>query len=115
LSMRISSFIVLAIAFLMLVNCACDEFKGVTHDPSGRNSKTAMDAGLGSILTKQANPEQFRNAMTYRWSMAMIISIVGVIWFASNQRTERNDPMAPDADEKIDEELRQDEVDERGE
>ena len=104
--MRISSFIVLALGIVMLASDGYDELRGITSAPHYRGSG-------GELVFKQDHPEEFRNAMTTHWSMAMIISIVGLIWMATSLRSERSDPMAPDNDEKIGEDLKQDEANEK--
>jgi len=112
--MRISSFIVLALGIVLLGSNGYDESRGITSAPSHGYRRYSFLNSSSQMLFKQDNAEQLRNAMTYHWAMAIIISLVGVVWLVVSERMERNDPMAPDSDEKIDEELKQDEADEKG-
>jgi hypothetical protein len=103
ITMRISSYLLLLVSVLMFASAGYDEYRGITHIRASR--------GLPEIITKTSNPEQFHNAMTYHWAYASVILIAGIIVYMIDRGLEKADPMAPDADENIDAELRKDELD----
>lgn len=86
----------------MFANAGYDEYRGVTSVQASR--------GLPDVVKKSKNPEQFHNAMTYHWSYASVVFIGGIIAYMIDKGVEKTDPMAPDSDAKIDEELREDEL-----
>ena len=105
--MRVFSYILIAVGVLLLISDGLDESRGITHSPSGRRYYSHH------IIIKQSAPEEFRNAMTYHWVWSSMLVIAGVIANMIDRSQEKADPMAPDSDENIDEELRQDELDEQ--
>jgi hypothetical protein len=105
--MRILSYILMAAAILLLANAGYDEFRGVTHAPSmGRRYSVSSR----EIIRKESDPGNFHNAMVYHWFYAMMLFLGAVIAFVIDRGQERVDPLSPDADEKIGEELREDEL-----
>ena len=104
--MRIVSYILIAAGILLLASAGYDELRGSTHAPSGRYHRTSY------TITKNGNPEEFHDAMTYHWFYASMLLIAGLIAFMIDKGQDKVDPMSPDADENIDEELRRDEMDE---
>jgi hypothetical protein len=106
--MRIVSYIIIVAGLLLLAIAGYDEFRGSTRAPSG-----GRYTGYSHYtITKQTKPEEFHNAMTYHWFYASMIVIAGVIAYVVDKGQDKVDPMSSDADEKIDEELRKDELDE---
>lgn len=105
--MRIFSYILIALGVLLFASAGYDEFRGSTRSPSGRYTGYSHYS-----ITRQANPEEFRNAMTYHWFYASLLVIAGVIAYTIDKGQEKADPMSSDSDENIDEELRKDELDE---
>jgi hypothetical protein len=106
--MRIIVYILIAIGVLSFASAGYDEFRGRTRSPSSRYT------GYSShTITRQADPDQFRNAMNYHWFFAGMLTIAGVIALAIDRGGDKCDPMSEDSDEKIDEELRQDELEGR--
>jgi hypothetical protein len=106
--MRIASYFCMAFGILLLACVGYDEYRGITHAPSSRYTGRSHYP-----ISKQANPEEFHNAIIVHLTRSFLLLLAGVIMFAIDRGQERVDPMAPDADENIDEELRQDELDER--
>lgn len=100
--MRIFSCLLLLVSVLMFANAGYDEHCGIT--------RIRVSRGLPETVSKTKNPEQFRNAMTYHWSYAIVVLIGGIIAYMIDKGQEKADPMAPDCNPKIDEELRQDEL-----
>jgi hypothetical protein len=49
--------------------------------------------------------------MTYHWAYASVVLIAGIIVCMIDRGLEKADPMAPDADGNIDDELQKDELD----
>jgi len=104
--MRIIAYILIAIGILSLAGTGFDEIRGRTRSPSSRYT------GYSShTITRQADPDQFRNAMNYHWFFAGMLTIAGVIALAIDRGEDKCDPMSEDSDKNTDEELRQDEVD----
>jgi hypothetical protein len=103
--MRIVSYIIVAIGVLLLANAGYDEFRGSTHAPTGRYNR------ISYAITKNGNPEEFHNAMVVHLCRSFLFSLAGVILFMIDRGQEKVDPMSADSNEKIDEELRQDELD----
>ncbi len=110
--MRIGSFIIMAAGLLLLASAGFDEYRGLTHAPSGGGSRySAFLSSSHEIITKAGKPETFRNAMACHWARSFVFFMAGFILFRIDRGQEKVDPMAPDADENIDEALRQDEQD----
>lgn len=84
--MRILPLIVLGIGILMLAGNGYDELIQITSVPPYHHNGSRM-------VLKQDNPKQFRDAMTYHWSTAGIITVVGAIWLTVNQWMERSSQM----------------------
>ena len=105
--MRIASYILIALGILLLAIAGIDEFRGATSSPSSAR----YGGSSHGTITKQNNPEQFGNAMTYHWVHASILLIGGVIAYLIDRGQDKSDPMSPDSDARIDEDLRQDESD----
>jgi hypothetical protein len=103
--MRIAAYIFIAIGFLFIASSGYDEIRGVTH--GGRRSS------YPKIVTKEGAPEAFRNIMNSRWLIASLVLFAGVVVYMIDRGQEKSDPMAPDSEENINEELRQDELDEK--
>ena len=107
--MRTVSYILVAIGVLLLASAGYDEFRGSTRSPSG-----GKYTGYSHYtITKQAKPEEFHNAMTYHWFYASMLLVGGFIAYLIDKGQDKVDPMSPDADENIDDELRTDEMDEK--
>ena len=106
--MRILSYILVAFGVLLFASAGYDEFRGSTRSPSGGG----YTGYSHYTITKQTDPEQFHNAMTYHWFFAFLLVIAGVIAYLIDKGQEKADPMSSDSDENIDEELRKDELDE---
>jgi hypothetical protein len=106
--MRIIAYILMAVGVLLLASAGYDEVRGSTRAPSGRY------AGYSHYtITKDGDPEQFHNAMTYHWFYASMLLIAGIIAYMIDKGQDRVDPMSADLNEKIDDELRKDEMDEK--
>jgi hypothetical protein len=110
--MRIFSYILLGFGILLLATSGYDEYRGITHAPSGGVSRYSFLSSSHEILTKTGNPEYFHNAMVVHWSRSLLLLLAGFILFMIDSGQDKVDPMSPDSDEKIDEELRKDELDE---
>jgi hypothetical protein len=104
--MRIVSYILIAAGLLLFANAGYDEYRGSTRAPTGKYSHSHY------TIKKEYKPEEFHNAMTYHWSYASMIVIAGLIAYMIDKGQEKSDPMSPDTDENIDDELRKDEMDE---
>jgi hypothetical protein len=94
-----------AVGILILASAGYDEFRGSTRAPTGRHNRVSY------TITKNGNSEEFHNAMVVHLSRSFLFSLAGVILFMIDRGQERVDPMSADSDEKIDEELRKDELD----
>jgi hypothetical protein len=93
----------MVIGILSLTNNSYDEFRGETREPSIR-------APSDVVLKKESNPENFHNAMVYKWSYAIIIVMAGFTLFMFDKRQERLDPLSPDVfGDEMDDELKKDE------
>jgi hypothetical protein len=103
--MRIVSYIIVAVAISLLASAGYDEFRGSTHAPTGRYNR------ISYAITKNGNPEEFHNAMVVHLCRSLLFLLAGVILFMINRGQEKVDPMSADSNEKIDEELTQDELD----
>jgi hypothetical protein len=112
--MRILSYILIAAGILLLASAGYDEFRGVTHAPSRYGGRYSIVSRGWSheILTKKGKPEDFHNAMVYHWFYASMLLCTGFILFMIDKGQDSVDPMSPDSDEKIDDELRKDDLDE---
>ena len=106
--MRIASYFLMAFGILMLASVGYDEYRGITHAPSSRYTGHSHYP-----ISRQAKPEEFHNAIVVHLTRSFLLLLAGVIMFVIDRGQEKVDPMAPDTDENIDEELRQDELDER--
>jgi hypothetical protein len=106
--MRIIAYILTAIGILSFASAGYDEFRGRTRSPSSRYT-----GHLSHTITRQADPSQFRNAMNYHWFFGGMLTMAGVIAYAIDRGQDKCDPMSGDSDKNIDEELRQDELDEK--
>lgn len=106
--MRIASFIFLAFGILLLLSVGYDEYRGTTHAPSSRYSGYSY-----SPISKQAKPEEFHDAIIVHLTRSFLMLLLGLVAFTIDRGQEKVDPMAPDEDKTIDEELRKDELDER--
>jgi hypothetical protein len=104
--MRIFSYILIALGILLLASAGYDELRGSTRAPSSRYTGYAHYA-----ITKQAKPEEFRNAMTVHWSRSSLLLLAGFVLYMIDRGQEKVDPMSLDSDENIEEELRKDELD----
>jgi hypothetical protein len=104
--MRIFSYILVVVGILLLGRAGYDEFRGSTRTPTSRYSP------VSETVTKDSKPEVFRNAMTYHWFYAFMLLGAGGIAYWIDKGQDKVDPMSPDADENVDEELRKDEMDE---
>jgi hypothetical protein len=100
--MRIISYLIMLAGILLLASAGYDEFRGSTRAPTSRYNP------ISYTITKTGNPEEFHNAMTYHWFFASMLVVAGVIAYMIDKGQEKSDPMAPDSDENIDDELRQD-------
>jgi len=98
----------MAFGFLLLACVGYDEYRGITHSPSSRYAHYSHYP-----ISKQAKPEEFHNAIIVHLTRSFLLLLAGVLMFMIYRGQEKVDPMAPDADENIDEELRQDELDGR--
>jgi hypothetical protein len=108
--MRIFSFVLMGLGILLLVNIGYDEYRGITHEPSSRYTGYFHDT-----ITRQAKPEEFHNAMLVYLSQSFLFLLAGFVLFMIDRGQEKVDPMSTDSDENIDEELREDELDEKKE
>ncbi len=107
--MRIFSYTLIALGVLLFASAGYDEFQGSTRSPSG-----GRYTGYSHYtITRQADPEAFHDAMNYHWFYAGLLVVAGVIAYAIDQGQEKSDPMSPDSDPHIDEELREDELKEK--
>jgi hypothetical protein len=106
--MRTASYLLMALGILLLACVGYDEYRGTTHAPSSRYTGRSHYP-----ISRQAKPEEFHNAIVVHLTRSLLLLLAGVIMFVIDRGQEKVDPMAPDADENIDEELRQDELDER--
>jgi len=113
--MRILSYALIAIGILLLASASYDEFLGVTSAPSRFGSRHSMvTSGLShDILTKKDRPEDFHNAMVYHWFYASMLLFGGFILFMIDKGQDSVDPMSSGSDERIGDELREDELDEK--
>ena len=91
--MRALSYILIVVGFWMLSLACYQEYRGVTDNP-GRRS-------VGKI-SKENNPDGFRNAMTYRWLRAVLILGAGGGLLYIVRRQDRLDPLSPDFEYKDD-------------
>jgi hypothetical protein len=106
--MRIASYFLMAFGILLLASVGYDECRGVTHAPSSRYTGHSRYS-----ISKQAKPDEFHNAIVVHLTRSFLLLLAGVIMFVIDRGQEKVDPMAPDADDNIDEELRKDELNER--
>jgi hypothetical protein len=104
--MRIVSYALVVVGILLLASAGYDEFRGSTRAPTGRYSHAHY------TITKKDRPEEFHNAMAYHWIYGSMILIAGFIAYAIDKGQDRADPMSADSDDRIDDELRRDELDE---
>ena len=104
--MRIASYILMAVGILLMASAGYDQYRGITSAPSSRYTGYSH-----YTISKQAKPEEFHNAIIVNLTRPFLILLVGVIAFFIDRGQEKVDPMGPDADENIDEELRKDELD----
>jgi hypothetical protein len=104
--MRIISYILVVVGILLLASAGYDEFRGSTRTPTSKYNP------ISETVTKDSNPEVFRNAMTYHWFYAVMLLGAGGIAYWIDKGQDKVDPMSPDKDENIDNELRKDEMDE---
>jgi hypothetical protein len=104
--MRIASYFFMAFGILLLASVGYDEYRGITHAPSSRYTGYSHYS-----ISEQAKPEEFHNAIVVNLTRSFLVLLVGVVLFMINRGQEKVDPMAPDADENIDAELRKDELD----
>ena len=112
--MRILSYIIIAAGIILLALAGYDEMRGSTHAPSmGSLSGIGGATSSGEIITRAGDPQDFHNAMTYHWFFASMLVGAGIIVALINKRQDAVDPMSADSDEKIDEELREDEQSEQ--
>jgi hypothetical protein len=106
--MRIASYFLIAFGILLLASVGYDECRGITHAPSSRYTGRSHYP-----ISKQDKPEEFHNAIVVHLTRSFLLLLAGVISFMIDRGQEKVDPMGSDADENIDEELQQDELDER--
>jgi hypothetical protein len=106
--MRIASYFLMVFGILLMASVGYDEYRGITHAPSSRYSRYSHYP-----ISKQAKPEEFHNAIVVHLTRSFLLLLAGVIMFMIDRGQEKVDPLAPDTDENIDEELRQDELDEQ--
>ena len=104
--MRIFSYILIAVGLLLFASAGFDEYRGSTRSPSDHK----YTGYSHYTITKQTKPEEFHNAMTYHWFYASMLVIAGVIAYMIDKGQEKCDPLSPDSDERIDDELRKDEL-----
>jgi hypothetical protein len=104
--MRIISYILLVVGILLLASAGYDEFCGSTRTPTSKYNP------ISETVTKNGNPETFHNAMTYHWFYAVMLLGAGGIAYWIDKGQDKVDPMSPDKDENIDNELRKDDMDE---
>ena len=102
--MRIASYLFLAFGVLLLAIVGYDEYRGVTRAPSGRYTGYSHYS-----ISKQAKAEEFHNAITVHLTRSFLMLLLGFFALMIDRGQEKVDPMAPDTDENIDEELRKDE------
>jgi hypothetical protein len=102
----IYGFIIVGV--LLLASAGYDEFRGITHSPADESF-----GGVDEIITKQGKPEAFRNAMTYHWFYGLMLVMAGVIAFMIGKGQDKCDPLSPDSNENLEEELQRDELDEK--
>lgn len=105
--MRIASYILIAAGTFLLASAAYDEHRGSTRSPTSRYNR------ISYTITINSKPEEFHNAMTYHWFYASMLLGAGFIVYMIDKGLDRVDPMSPDADKNIDEELQQDEEDQK--
>lgn len=106
--MRIASYFFLAFGILLLASVGYDEYRGITRAPSSRYTGYSHYS-----ISKQAKPEEFHNAITVHLTRSFLMLLLGFLAFMIDRGQEKVDPMSPDGDKNIDEELRKDELDER--
>ena len=106
--MRIASYFFLAFGILLLASVGHDEYRGITGAPSGRYTGYSHYS-----ISKQAKPEEFHNAITVHLTRSFLMLLLGSLAFMIDRGLDKVDPMAPDGDKSIDEELRKDELDGR--
>ena len=102
----------MGLGILYLAGIGYDEYRGITPVPSRAPSNQYTGYPHYSI-SMQAKPEEFHNAIVVHLTRSFLLLLAGVIAFAIDRGQEKVDPMAPDADQNIDEELRKDELDGR--
>jgi len=103
--MRIASYFFMAFGILLLACVGYDEYRGITHAPSSRYTSYSHYS-----ISKQAKPEEFHNAIVVHLTWSFLMLFLGLIAFMIDRGQDKVDPMAPDGDENIDEELRKDEL-----
>jgi hypothetical protein len=102
----------MAAGLLLLASAGYDQYRGITHAPSGGGTRySAFLSSSHEVLTKAGNPEYFHNAIVCHTARSFLVLLMGFILFMIDRGQDKVDPMAPDADEHIDEELRKDELD----
>ena len=90
--MRIISYMLIGFGILLFASAGYDEFRGITRSPSYSRSSISYSY----TITRQTEPEQFHNAMTYHWFYATIVVIAGIIAYFVDRGQEKSDPMSPD-------------------
>ena len=111
--MRVLAYILILIGIYALARAGYDEFRGVTGAPvMFGHASYPLIVDLGRIHKKD-NPEEFHHALTYHWFYASMLVFAGAIAYIIDRGQEKSDPMSPDSDEHIDEELRKDELDKK--
>ena len=103
--MRIFAYVLITVGVLLFASAGYDEIRGSTRSPS--ESEYA-----DYTITRQTDPEPFRDAMAYHWFYASMLVAAGMIAYMIDRGQEKSDPMSPDSDKEIDEELQKDELDE---
>jgi hypothetical protein len=96
--MRVFSYVLMLVGFCLLCAAGYDQYRGVTGDPS-RWGASGIAWGKREFL-RQQDPIDFRNAMVFRWGLAIVIFSGGLSLYRSIRRDERLDPLSPEFDWK---------------
>lgn len=98
--MRTIAYFFWVYSLLLFVTAGYDQYRGVTHGPTHFHQR----------LTKQHDPEDFRHAITCHWFFGCLMLGTGLVAYFIDKGYDKVDPLLPDSDPKIDEELREDEL-----
>lgn len=98
--MRIVAYFFLIYSLLLFVSAGYDQYRGVTYGPTRLHER----------ITRNHDPENFRRALTCHWFFGFLMLGTGLVAFFIDKGYDKVDPLLPDSDPKIDEELREDQL-----